>query len=89
MKLLAKICECALLKNNVKSNDHLVLGNPLPNPGHNCAFLDSAGQHTWQSLSCTKKLGYICYKDGAPPSPPQSTGKYACTHYSVFFFFFM
>ncbi|XP_070700689.1 macrophage mannose receptor 1-like [Pempheris klunzingeri] len=46
-------------------------GNPLPNPGHNCAFLDSSGQHTWQSSSCAKKLGYICYKDGAPPTHPQ------------------
>nr|XP_046265197.1 macrophage mannose receptor 1-like [Scatophagus argus] len=46
-------------------------GNPLPNPGHNCAFLDSAGQYTWQSSSCSKKLGYICYKDGAPPTPPE------------------
>ncbi|XP_038573589.1 macrophage mannose receptor 1b [Micropterus salmoides] len=46
-------------------------GNPLPNPGHNCAFLDSSGQHSWQSSSCTKKLGYICYKDGVPPTPPQ------------------
>uniref|UniRef100_A0A8C3ALJ6 Mannose receptor, C type 1b n=1 Tax=Cyclopterus lumpus TaxID=8103 RepID=A0A8C3ALJ6_CYCLU len=46
-------------------------GNPTPNPGHNCAFLDSAGEQTWQSSSCIKKQGYICYKDGAPPSPPQ------------------
>ncbi|KAM9349608.1 macrophage mannose receptor 1b [Symphorus nematophorus] len=46
-------------------------GNPLPNPGHNCAFLDSAGQHTWKTSTCTKKLGYICYKDGAPPTHPQ------------------
>ncbi|XP_041804547.1 macrophage mannose receptor 1-like [Chelmon rostratus] len=46
-------------------------GNPLPNPGHNCAFLDSAGQQSWQSSSCAKKLGYICYKDGAPPTHPQ------------------
>ncbi|XP_034742579.1 macrophage mannose receptor 1b isoform X3 [Etheostoma cragini] len=46
-------------------------GNPLPNPGHNCAFLDSAGQHSWQSSSCVKKIGYICYKDKAPPTPPQ------------------
>ncbi|XP_068604963.1 macrophage mannose receptor 1b [Brachionichthys hirsutus] len=46
-------------------------GHPLPNPGHNCAFLDTSGEHLWQSLSCTKKLGYICYKDGAPPAPPQ------------------
>ncbi|XP_042353142.1 macrophage mannose receptor 1-like isoform X2 [Plectropomus leopardus] len=46
-------------------------GNPLPNPGHNCAFLDTAGQHMWQSSTCGKKLGYICYKDGAAPAPPQ------------------
>ncbi|XP_037642855.1 macrophage mannose receptor 1b isoform X1 [Sebastes umbrosus] len=46
-------------------------GNPAPNPGHNCAFLDSAGLHTWQSSSCGKKLGYVCYKDGAPPAPTQ------------------
>ncbi|XP_041658579.1 macrophage mannose receptor 1-like [Cheilinus undulatus] len=46
-------------------------GNPLPNPGHNCAFVDSAAEHTWQSSSCVKKLGYICYKDGRAPSPPQ------------------
>ncbi|XP_059201160.1 macrophage mannose receptor 1-like [Centropristis striata] len=46
-------------------------GHPLPNPGHNCAFLDSAGQQTWQSSSCSKKMGYICYKDGAPPTHPE------------------
>ncbi|XP_033959747.1 macrophage mannose receptor 1-like isoform X1 [Pseudochaenichthys georgianus] len=46
-------------------------GNPLPNPGHNCAFLDSTGQHTWQSSSCIKRLGYVCYKPGVPPTPPQ------------------
>ncbi|XP_042285556.1 macrophage mannose receptor 1-like isoform X1 [Thunnus maccoyii] len=47
-------------------------GNPLPNPGHNCALLDSAGQYSWISSSCAKKLGYICYKDGALPPPPQT-----------------
>ncbi|XP_015227054.1 PREDICTED: macrophage mannose receptor 1-like [Cyprinodon variegatus] len=46
-------------------------GHPLPNPGHNCAVLDTAGQFSWQSSSCTKKLGYICYKGGSPPAPPQ------------------
>ncbi|XP_039999154.1 macrophage mannose receptor 1-like [Xiphias gladius] len=46
-------------------------GNPLPNPGHSCAFLDFAGQQAWQSSSCGKKLGYICYKGGVPPTPPQ------------------
>uniref|UniRef100_A0A665X444 Macrophage mannose receptor 1-like n=1 Tax=Echeneis naucrates TaxID=173247 RepID=A0A665X444_ECHNA len=42
-------------------------GNPLPNPGHNCAFLESAGQYTWESSSCAKKMGYICYNEGVPP----------------------
>ncbi|XP_047445681.1 macrophage mannose receptor 1-like isoform X2 [Mugil cephalus] len=46
-------------------------GHPLPNPGHNCAFLNTVGQYSWQSSSCAKKMGYICYKDGAPPTPPQ------------------
>lgn len=55
----------------------LFTGNPLPNPGHNCAFLDTAGQHTWQSSSCSKKLGYICYKDGPSPAPPESKEKHA------------
>uniref|UniRef100_A0AAQ6IFY1 Mannose receptor, C type 1b n=1 Tax=Anabas testudineus TaxID=64144 RepID=A0AAQ6IFY1_ANATE len=45
-------------------------GHPLPNPGHNCAFLDTAEQY-WQSSTCNKKMGYICYIDGAPPTPPQ------------------
>uniref|UniRef100_A0A669D8Q0 Mannose receptor, C type 1b n=2 Tax=Oreochromis niloticus TaxID=8128 RepID=A0A669D8Q0_ORENI len=46
-------------------------GNPLPTPGHNCAIFDTAGEHSWQSSSCAKKMGYICYKDGVPPAPPQ------------------
>ncbi|XP_014899448.1 macrophage mannose receptor 1-like isoform X1 [Poecilia latipinna] len=46
-------------------------GHPLPNPGHNCALLDTAGQFSWQSSTCTKKLGYICYKGGTPPAPPR------------------
>uniref|UniRef100_A0A8C7Z677 Mannose receptor, C type 1b n=1 Tax=Oryzias sinensis TaxID=183150 RepID=A0A8C7Z677_9TELE len=37
-------------------------GNPQPNPGHNCGLLDSSGQFLWESSSCTKKMGYICYK---------------------------
>ncbi|XP_041848819.1 macrophage mannose receptor 1-like isoform X2 [Melanotaenia boesemani] len=46
--------------------------NPLPNPGHNCALLDTAYQHSWQSSSCVKKLGYICYKGGTQPAPSQT-----------------
>ncbi|XP_019969273.2 macrophage mannose receptor 1b [Paralichthys olivaceus] len=45
-------------------------GNPLPNPGHNCGFLDTVGQHLWESSSCGKRLGYICYKDGVTTTPP-------------------
>uniref|UniRef100_A0A1A8MEC8 Macrophage mannose receptor 1-like n=2 Tax=Nothobranchius pienaari TaxID=704102 RepID=A0A1A8MEC8_9TELE len=44
-------------------------GNPVSNPGHNCAVLDSFGQYSWQSSSCTKKMGYICHKGGNPPTP--------------------
>ncbi|XP_017266596.1 macrophage mannose receptor 1-like [Kryptolebias marmoratus] len=47
-------------------------GNPLPNPGHNCAFLESNGQYKWQSSSCSKKLGYICYKGGTLPAPSET-----------------
>lgn len=55
--------------------DYLLTGNPLPDPGHNCAFLDTAGEHTWQSSPCSRKLGYICHKDGTSPAPPQSKRK--------------
>ncbi|XP_078144091.1 macrophage mannose receptor 1-like [Centroberyx gerrardi] len=44
-------------------------GNPLPNPGHNCAIVDSSVQYYWQSSSCSKRLGYICYKEGTLPPP--------------------
>ncbi|XP_028282934.1 macrophage mannose receptor 1b isoform X2 [Parambassis ranga] len=47
------------------------VGHPVPNPGYNCALLDTTGQYSWQTSSCAKKLGYICYKDGTPPAPPQ------------------
>uniref|UniRef100_A0AAQ4P8Z2 Mannose receptor, C type 1b n=1 Tax=Gasterosteus aculeatus aculeatus TaxID=481459 RepID=A0AAQ4P8Z2_GASAC len=36
-------------------------GHPLPNPGHSCGIVDPAVQYSWQSLPCSKKLGYICY----------------------------
>ncbi|KAM3850435.1 macrophage mannose receptor 1-like [Diretmus argenteus] len=44
-------------------------GHPLPDPGHNCGIVDSRAQYDWQSSTCSKKLGYICYKPGAPPPP--------------------
>uniref|UniRef100_A0A673AFI2 Macrophage mannose receptor 1-like n=1 Tax=Sphaeramia orbicularis TaxID=375764 RepID=A0A673AFI2_9TELE len=46
-------------------------GNPMPNPGHNCAVLDSTGQQTWETSTCGRKQGYICYKEGSPPPPVQ------------------
>uniref|UniRef100_UPI003AAF93A9 macrophage mannose receptor 1-like n=1 Tax=Centroberyx gerrardi TaxID=166262 RepID=UPI003AAF93A9 len=46
-------------------------GHPLPDPGHNCAIVDSSVQYYWQSSSCSKKLGYICYMEGALPPPVQ------------------
>ncbi|KAF7668435.1 hypothetical protein LDENG_00014620 [Lucifuga dentata] len=46
-------------------------GHPLPNPGHNCAMVDSMVQYSWQTSPCSKKMGYICYKGGAGMLPPQ------------------
>lgn len=42
-------------------------GNPAPNPGHNCAVIDNTRQQRWESSTCGKQMGYICYKSGAPP----------------------
>ncbi|KAM7400359.1 hypothetical protein PAMA_004852 [Pampus argenteus] len=51
-------------------------GHPLPNPGHNCVIIDGAVQYSWQSSLCSKKLGYICYSEGAigPPTQAVETG---------------
>ncbi|XP_028448497.1 macrophage mannose receptor 1-like [Perca flavescens] len=51
-------------------------GHPLSNPGHDCVIVDGAVQYAWQSSSCTKKLGYICYSEGpvAPPTEAVETG---------------
>ncbi|XP_041804638.1 macrophage mannose receptor 1-like [Chelmon rostratus] len=50
-------------------------GHPLPNPGHNCAISNGGVQYSWQSSTCTKKLGYICYSEGAvPPTEDVETG---------------
>ncbi|XP_040911919.1 macrophage mannose receptor 1-like [Toxotes jaculatrix] len=55
-------------------------GHPLPNPGYNCALLDTVGQHSWQSSSCVRRMGYICYKDGAPPGPPPQIEQGFCSN---------
>uniref|UniRef100_A0A8C3ALH3 Mannose receptor, C type 1b n=1 Tax=Cyclopterus lumpus TaxID=8103 RepID=A0A8C3ALH3_CYCLU len=49
-------------------------GHPLPNPGHNCASVDPAVQYSWQSSTCSKKLGYICYSEVAEILPAQADG---------------
>ncbi|XP_047445392.1 macrophage mannose receptor 1-like [Mugil cephalus] len=47
-------------------------GHPLPNPGHNCAVVDPSVQYSWQSSSCSRKLGYICSSNGAEETPTQT-----------------
>lgn len=59
------------LSYHVKYYHDLVLGHPLPNPGHSCAIVDGAVQYSWQSSQCTKKLGYICYSEGAVARPTE------------------
>ncbi|XP_076601189.1 macrophage mannose receptor 1-like [Chaetodon auriga] len=51
-------------------------GHPFSNPGHSCAIANGAVQFSWQSSPCTKKLGYICYSEGAstPPTEEAETG---------------
>uniref|UniRef100_A0A8D0CPC0 Mannose receptor, C type 1b n=1 Tax=Sander lucioperca TaxID=283035 RepID=A0A8D0CPC0_SANLU len=44
-------------------------GHPLPDPGQNCATVDPAVQYSWQSSTCSKKLGYICYSKAAEVLP--------------------
>ncbi|XP_018531719.1 macrophage mannose receptor 1 isoform X2 [Lates calcarifer] len=51
-------------------------GHPLGKPGHSCGIIDGDVQYSWQSSTCTKKLGYICNSDGtvAPPTEAAETG---------------
>lgn len=67
----------------VKFNHHLVIGHPLPNPGQSCAIVDGAAQYSWQSSMCDKKLGYICYSEGAVALP--APGKETYQFYSILF----
>ncbi|XP_067385114.1 macrophage mannose receptor 1-like [Channa argus] len=54
-------------------------GHPLPNPGYNCALLDPAVQYSWQSLTCSKKLGYICYSEKPQETPTQAVHTSFCS----------
>ncbi|XP_035526281.1 macrophage mannose receptor 1-like [Morone saxatilis] len=51
-------------------------GHPSSGLGHNCAIVNSAVDYSWQSSTCTKRLGYICYSEGgvAPPTQAVETG---------------
>ncbi|CAL8367040.1 unnamed protein product [Boreogadus saida] len=42
-------------------------GHPVQSPGYHCAIMDSGVQYFWQTMSCTKKLGYICHKAATLP----------------------
>uniref|UniRef100_A0A3B4XE69 Mannose receptor, C type 1b n=1 Tax=Seriola lalandi dorsalis TaxID=1841481 RepID=A0A3B4XE69_SERLL len=54
-------------------------GYPLPYPGHNCAIVDPTVQYSWQSLPCTKKVGYICYTKGPEENPKQAVETGFCS----------
>ncbi|XP_068427308.1 macrophage mannose receptor 1-like [Clinocottus analis] len=60
-------------------------GHPLPNPGHNCAIVDPAVQYSWQSLPCSKKLGYICYSEAAEILPAQAGVTGFCSKPWIFY----
>ncbi|TNN55461.1 Macrophage mannose receptor 1 [Liparis tanakae] len=62
-----------------------VTGHPLPNPGHNCAILDPAVQYSWQSVPCSKKLGYICYSEVAEIPPAQAGVAGFCSSPWIFY----
>nr|XP_055073400.1 macrophage mannose receptor 1-like [Misgurnus anguillicaudatus] len=49
-------------------------GNPSLEPGLNCAALNAGKASKWESLACSKKLGYICRKGNSTDIKP-STGK--------------
>uniref|UniRef100_A0A667X6X6 Mannose receptor, C type 1b n=1 Tax=Myripristis murdjan TaxID=586833 RepID=A0A667X6X6_9TELE len=56
-------------------------GHPLTTPGQICALLDSGEQFYWQSSSCYKKLGYICYQGGMLPPPVQVETGFCSDHW--------
>lgn len=78
-QIWAPICS-SFQNQHVKHNHHLVLGHPLPDPGHNCAIVEPAVQYSWQSSPCSKKLGYICYSKAAEQLPTQGNDIYSILH---------
>uniref|UniRef100_A0A4W4DYJ2 Macrophage mannose receptor 1 n=1 Tax=Electrophorus electricus TaxID=8005 RepID=A0A4W4DYJ2_ELEEL len=49
-------------------------GHPSLEPGLNCAALNAGKASKWESMACSKKLGYICRKGNSTAIIP-STGK--------------
>ncbi|XP_067107531.1 macrophage mannose receptor 1 [Osmerus mordax] len=45
-------------------------GHPSTEPGLNCGALHAGKASKWESLSCSKKLGYICRKGNSTNLPP-------------------
>ena len=54
-------------------HQHLLSGHPIQNPGYNCAIMNSGVQYFWQTMSCSKKLGYICHKTATLPIQAEGT----------------
>ncbi|XP_014899453.1 macrophage mannose receptor 1-like isoform X2 [Poecilia latipinna] len=44
-------------------------GHPVNNPAHTCGVMDGSVRYAWQSSTCNKKFGYICYSKGVLASP--------------------
>ncbi|XP_034562096.1 macrophage mannose receptor 1 [Notolabrus celidotus] len=45
-------------------------GHPSSEPGLSCATLNAGRDSKWESLACSKKLGYICRKGNSTSLPP-------------------
>ncbi|XP_027025200.1 macrophage mannose receptor 1 isoform X1 [Tachysurus fulvidraco] len=45
-------------------------GNPLLEPGMNCAALNAGKASKWESMACNSKLGYICRKGNSTSITP-------------------
>uniref|UniRef100_UPI0037E8EC41 macrophage mannose receptor 1 n=1 Tax=Semicossyphus pulcher TaxID=241346 RepID=UPI0037E8EC41 len=45
-------------------------GHPSSEPGLSCATMNTGKASKWESVACTKKLGYICRKGNSPSLPP-------------------
>ncbi|XP_070709201.1 macrophage mannose receptor 1 [Pempheris klunzingeri] len=45
-------------------------GNPSSEPGLNCATLNAGKASKWESVACTKKLGYVCRRGNSTSLPP-------------------